>query len=372
MVLVIALRTQIEQVYRAEAPIVFAELAEYEECLAGTGRGVRLIYLDSADEMARWELKPVYGMDPSALRAAAHAVLTEMGAELVSSSLVLIGGPRLLPFFQVPNPALGGVDQDFLIDTDNPYGADGTGIESWLLPKAAVGRILDGGTSSAEDFRKILRCVITNHGDRPNQFGSVAFLEGAWSERILKSWRDQGGTTLPPPLRLLEAPSRRSSDGSADVAGRFLYFNLHGFSDQADWFGYDPRTDQFVSCVSPNDLRSEGVAGASVFIANCYGGNTREKSAANSGLMRLLQNGSGPIVAASGLAFGSYDQGQLLDNADEFAQHYLSCVTQGMASGMALVEARRRYFVSASEDKWNVYEMKTALQFSLFGDPLLN
>jgi hypothetical protein len=107
------------------------------------------------EEKARREPNYVSTSDPSSLafsiRAARQAALEPI------TSVLLAGGPDVIPFFTLPSPVLN--DEDTQIATDNPYGC-ATGLEaSYPAPDIPVGRAVGVTQSSgmgASDFTLIL------------------------------------------------------------------------------------------------------------------------------------------------------------------------------------------------------------------------
>jgi hypothetical protein len=93
------------------------------------------------------------------------------------------------------------------------------------------------------------------------------------------------------------------------------------------------------------------------------------KTASTSCALRLLQQGCGAFIGATGLAFGSHIQPDLLmENADLLAMSFFQSVS-GPSVGDALVRARQAFQAALPTAATNAFCQKTLLQFMLLGDP---
>jgi hypothetical protein len=311
----------------------------------------------------------------------APTALTDSGAVLAGirsirrvfpgvASVFLIGGDAIVPHFRLPNPTRGmPIDPDVLVYSDNPYGADEDTLDAYIAPALPVGRLCEpAGDASA--FVEIIERVVASHTARRIRAGSMSVINEEWidaSTRVMAS--------LSAPLEARLAPGFViDAAGQPETAREYLYFNLHGFDDDAAWKAFDRIRGQFVSVATPESFDRRYVADAFVFAENCYGALTVGKDEGNSCALRLVREGVAAFVGATGLAFGSLIQPDvLLDNADLLAARFFDALIGERATvGSALVRARSAFLNETAAAALNVFHQKTLLQFTLLGDPSLS
>jgi hypothetical protein len=359
MMLAVTMRGALEKRYGAD---------EYEQIRSaiddfGKAAGAQTLALDDAEEMkaagAGTSLGPDAGSILSSLRQ-----FTKRGGG--ADSLLIIGGDGIIPYWQITNPITDRtIDADEQILSDNPYGSTADTWEQYLAPSIPVGRLTDFPRGTAQDFIDLLEMAKANRQSRASRSRSTAVVNAEWVD-----FSQSAATALPGPVDWHLAPGYLMNAATGtDTDRECLYFNLHGFSGQTAWKGYDKVRSTFVTAVTPDAFDRENVSGTVVFAENCYGAETIDRTPNNSCALRLVREGAA-FVGATGLAFGSHVTPYfMLDDADLFAKYFWSEYRNGQPVGAALSEARTQYLGGDSAFDLNPFKKKTLLQFVLLGDP---
>jgi tetratricopeptide (TPR) repeat protein len=306
-------------------------------------------------------------------------------------AVLIIGGEQIVPFHKLPNPT---EDQDSEVLSDNPYAStDGNYfVTEWL-----VGRLPGESGPDAGLLLQQMRQVMHFHEQR------IVALKG-WKRTIFfrawQSWlnqrnrrRNNGG------FGYSAAVWRRSSvavfhpvgaandvhvsppeiTGSINpkkvTSARINYYNLHGLSDTAEWYGQRDFSESgsgpdYPVALTAANLQRNGRAPSVVFSEACYGGYVIGKSEAESIALRFLSIGVYGMVASTCIAYGSISAP--LVGADLLGQLFWKSLKEGYTAGEALMlakinlirEMNRRQGYLDGEDQ------KTLLSFVLYGDPL--
>lgn len=329
----------------------------------GNAAGAVTLALDDPLEMKALGAGPAAGPDAGSILSSVRQLTS---ARRGATSLLILGGDEIVPYWQIRNPVTDrGLDPDEQVLSDNPYG---TTVDTWeeiLAPSIPTGRLTDFPRGSAQDFLDLLDMAKSNRQNRVNRSSSTAVVNADWLD-----FSKSAASSLPGPTDWHLAPGYRMNAASgSDTDRECLYFNLHGFSGQAAWKGYDSVRSSFVTTVTPDAFDRENVSGTVVFAENCYGAETIGRTPSNSCALRLVQEGAA-IVGATGLAYGSHLAPDLfLDDADLLAKYFWSAYDSGLPVGSALRQARAQYLASGRALDTNPFKKKTLLQFVLLGDP---
>ncbi|MGA3079567.1 MAG: hypothetical protein ABSG56_38570 [Bryobacteraceae bacterium] len=331
--------------------------------------GAQLAILDDAVAMLPFG-PPTSGTDTASLSNAINRVapgLTAPGGD----GILIVGGYDIFPTWRPANPvtdrAIDAADID--VPTDNPYGAHGSpSMNDWLSPDIVpVGRICAGAGDPASALCAIIETVAAQHQKKPLRAGFVEFTNRDWQDASFSVISD-----MPGPGRLLISPDDMVDASSAtQLAARFLYCNLHGFSNDQAWKGYDDVRRTFVTAMSAQSFSADAVAGSTIYTEACYGLQTYGRPTSGSCALSALAAGAA-VVGATGLAFGSLPgDPQNLINADAFAKGFFeAAILPGSTAGGSL-RAARTSFLAACGPTPDSYAKKTLLQFQLLGDPTL-
>lgn len=142
-------------------------------------------------------------------------------------------------------------------------------------------------------------------------------------------------------------PPQSSATFHADwLKADVLYFHLHGMPDQPYWYG-----DQLITALGHRQIEAARLAGAVVFVANCYG--------AGSELVRALYTaGAVAVVAGPGQ---NYTVKGVVRGADLLGQHFIAALKRGLAPDQALAYAKSKLRLRALISRIE----RDALQFTI-------
>ncbi len=369
---------------------VRVDLALQELARAAEQQGVagRLVYLDRPPypELARPDPR-----DPQQIKAFLDDLdrrLAEEGLDLVYLSLV--GGDDLLPFARLENPSQ---DVDEVVLSDNLYASRDP---TYLIPERATGRFPDGGQSSESLLVALLeRAAARRRGERPEappsgclgmffswlpffgsfprsaslprrRFGLAAQVWAQASQEVFRLLLGEEPLHLCPPERV----------PSFLLAGVPLaYFNLHGSAESPNWYG---QRDLTISAegplmpvaFTPEQIPAGQVEGLVVFTEACYGAYILGKTPTSSLALRFLAEGALGVVGSTMISYGVSIPP--LADADLLGYFFWQHVLAGESLGDALLQAKvdltREMY--ARQGYLDGDDMKTLLEFVLYGDPL--
>lgn len=304
-------------------------------------------------------------------------------------AIVIVGGDGVIPFHRFPNPSQ---DADAAVLSDNPYGCEGDNVH---VPEIVVSRFPDGGADRGELLLTLLQRSIEYHeGWLVPQNGpsgiALPFLRKlvagtraktpvtAWgastdswkepSEEIYRELGEQSPLLYFPPGPSRSARGRAVPDWSD---GRILFFNLHGLTGGANWYGQaaTARPDAPLPiAVTPADVVDLEPATICVTEA-CYGAEIVGRSPRDSMALRFLSRGALALVGCTVTAYGAV--ALPLGGADVLAQQLFQYLRRGQPIGRALLLARDWMAREAVREQGYLDpdDAKTLLSFVLLGDP---
>jgi len=360
LILLITIRAALRDKYGADGyDNVRKALDDFAEVANG-----RVVALDDPEDTNALGIPSLVAREPGSILLSIRAIRRQTSGV---DSLLIAGGDDVVPFWRMTNPVTDrSVDPDQVVATDNPYATSSEILEEYLAPELSVGRLHDYGNGNGQAFVDLIKAATTLRQERPFRSGSGVVMNSDWSE-----FGRRAGATLPTPVDWHLTPGYVINDGTlSDTNRAALYFNLHGFSDQPQWRGYDPIRGQYVTVVTPEMFEGRFVSGAVVFAENCYGAQTMGRNPRNSCALRLVREGAA-FIGSTGLAFGSHLlPGMFLEDADFLAQRFFSNFWAGrQCLGDALREARKQYRDDQTTPLSDPYKQKTLMQFVLLGDP---
>ena len=361
MILAVTVRGALEGRYGASG---YQQVRTALNEFAATAGGLAVALDDPAD-MSALKVPPLVGRDAGSILLSIRAIRRQISGP--QASLLLVGGDEVVPFFRVTNPVNDrAIDPDPVVATDNPYGTDSETLEQYLAPPVCVGRLHDYGRGSAQAFVDLISLAASYRRARPVRSGSGAVINSDWSECARAA-----GATLPDPVDWHLTPGYVMNGGTMNDTDRaILYFNLHGFSGQSEWKGYEPIRNQYVTAVTPDAFDHRFLSGSTVFAENCYGAQTIGRTPQNSCALRLVREGAA-FIGATGLAFGSHLAPRMfLEDADCLARSFFARLCSNRQYlGSALRDARKDYLADTRTPVSDPYKQKTLYQFVLLGDP---
>ncbi len=357
--------------------------------------GARVFYPDDPTSMTQLGLKPTVANDAWKVKlslADLDQALAKQG-EMIGS-LLIVGGPEIIPFHHLPNPTL---DDDLDVPSDNPYG---TIDENYFIPQWPVGR-LPGETGSdaglllfqirnliynyEQRTKKTFRPSVTlnalfgwvrqwlaNIGLSSNKKGNLGLSAEVWQEASAGVF-----STIGKAKALQQSPPTNSDNivlnsGQGSDLG---YFNLHGVKDGGNWYGQKDFSSEstgpdYPIALSPNLFSEKVHSPKYVFSEACYGANIIEKHNEEAMSLKFLDCGTNNFVGSTCIAYGSVTMPLIA--ADYLAEMFWKQVLDGDTVGYALMRAKLTFAqeMTRKQGFLDGEDQKTLLSFVLFGDPL--
>jgi Peptidase family C25 len=333
--------------------------------------GDRVLAVDDAGDLQALQL-PVSSSDSTGEAAEIQATIRSARQRYPAllQSVLLAGGPGVIPFFSQQNPVMDrSLDSDEAVPTDNFYGALADTGQEFLAPSLPVGRMAVSDNASVDDFVSLIEGFPRRTSPPAvGQAGSALVVNQDWAD-----YSSRVAQALPGPLSWHLVPGYEMNEATRqDAARSTLYFNLHGFNGDPDWKAYSTVQQDFIPAVTPDGLDRSCVGGALCFAECCYSAQIQGRTPDNSCALKLVQQGA-TLIGATGLAYGSYLASDFfLEDADFLARAFFQSVGAGMSVGAALCNARKLYLSDSVESRsgapWQ-YKQKTLLQFVLYGNP---
>lgn len=293
--------------------------------------------------------------------AAVAAALARRGEQL--HSVLLVGGPAIVPFAAAENPTL--YDGDAHVPSDCVYGPCNPHASA---PGWPVGRIPGAAGSDPQLLVQLIQNaaglgVLT---PRAKVFG---YATAAWrrTSRRVYAEVDRPERLLLSPPNLAHSFDRRRLDGA-----RLVYCNLHGVPQGPPWYGQADDQPVLVTALRPSDLAGLDLRGAVVVSEACYGALIDGRDAGSSLALAFLAQGAACFVGSTAISYGpaALPAGE----ADLIALHFLRAIGQpGVSLGAALLAARAGMLhdTLAQQAALDEDDQKTLLEFVLYGDPTL-
>jgi len=355
----------------------------------------RVFYPDDAASLSQLSLKPTVATDAWKVKLS----LTDLDKALdaqgeMIGSLLIVGGPEIIPFHQLPNPTL---DDDLEVASDNPYG---TIDDNYFIPQWPVGRLPGEAGSDAGLLLYQIRQLIYHYEQKSKKGLNIDLSFNGlfgWLRNLLALFGLSNGTdstlglsaevwqeasagvynTIGKARNLLLSPPTDTSNIqlSKKQSSDLGYFNLHGTQDGPNWYGQKDFSNEstgpdYPIALSPN-LFSENVPSPKyVFSEACYGANIAEKAHDDAMSLKFLDTGTNAFVGSTCIAYGSVTMPLIA--ADYLAQLYWKQVLEGDAVGYALMRAKLSFAqeMTRKQGFLDGEDQKTLLSFVLYGDPL--
>lgn len=394
---ILSSKAQLESQYGPNTAKVIDELLQE---LAGLIRnlpdwGARVFYPDDPTSLSQLGLKATVATDAWKVKlslADLDEALAKQG-EMIGS-LLIVGGPQIIPFHQLPNPTL---DDDLEVTSDNPYG---TIDDNYFIPQWPVGRLPGEAGSDAGLLLYQIRQLIYRYEKAAKKGLKIDLsFDGlfGWLKNLLalfglssgkdstlglsaEVWQEASAGVFSTIGKvrdlLLSPPSNTSNLALSKGQGPDLgYFNLHGVQDGPNWYGQKSFTNEstgpdYPIALSP-DLFSENVPSPKyVFSEACYGANIADKAHDDAMSLKFLDSGTHAFVGSTCIAYGSVTMPLIA--ADYLADLYWKQVLEGDAVGYALMRAKLTFAqeMTRKQGFLDGEDQKTLLSFVLYGDPL--
>jgi hypothetical protein len=301
-------------------------------------------------------------------------------------ALLIVGGPRIIPFHHLPNPV---DDDDKDVPSDNPYASLD---ENYFVPTWPAGRLPSGTEKEPTALLKALNRIEASRETAAERdpvrelVNRLMMMFGLWKPKrasfgySAEVWQRASHSvyrTIGEPRRLSICPPTETGrlPKEASKALQVAYFNLHGVEDGPDWYGQrDPLITNsgpdYPIALSPKDVVNSGRAPQIVFSEACYGANVFNKTVDNALALKFIDSGSKAVLGSTVTSYGSV--ATPLIAADLLGQTFWKLLNEGHPAGEALRRAKiamaqtmhRRQGYLDGEDQ------KTLISFVLYGDPL--
>jgi hypothetical protein len=294
--------------------------------------------------------------------AALAAALGRDGRRL--ESLLIAGGPDVIPFHEAPNPT--PYDGDTNVPSDSGYGASDP---RKLVSEWAVGRLPGAAGGNPTLLLKLIETAAAYRAPLDRAFKSFGYATEAWRRAATEVYAEVpgAGPLLISPPTLATTLNRTLLEGT-----RLIYCNLHGVRDGPLWYGQPSDRRTLVAALRPADLEDLDLRGAVVVSEACYGAAITGRDQHTSLALAFLARGAAGFLGATAISYGppSPPPGE----ADLIALHFLRALrTPGITLGGALLAARAGMLrdTLAQQATLDEDDQKTLLEFVLYGDPTL-
>ena len=368
-----------------------AGLAQVERALdeleaARTARGITsrrcsiergLPELDVAGVQSEWQAVAIQvGQIDRALRLQSPS---DDGIE----SVLIIGGPRVVPFGELDNPV---DDRDACVPTDCVYGA----AEPMTVVGAAldlgvprsygldwpVGRLPDAAEATPMLLIMLIRAAAVQH--RRNDGLALAPVFGystaAWEEASRQVFAEATrGTRATDAELVLSPPATADTLDRAQLGrARLIICNLHGVHDGPVWYGQATDDWTLVPALRPQDMRDFDLSGAVMLTEACYGSTLGSNTVDSSLALMVLSRGVLAFVGAGVITYGPPQPPS--GESDLLALHFIRLLQRtdthigDVFLGARLASIREALLDHAYLDE---DDEKTILGFVLYGDPTI-
>lgn len=184
-----------------------------------------------------------------------------------------------------------------------------------------------------------------------------------------KVWQDTGENIFRHvsnfPIDISPEITLANISGNIPKNTSLYYFNLHGSSNSCFWYGQQGR--EYPEAFSPA-LFDRTADGFVIGVEACYGASyTGGLTAANSILLRAMTGGCVSFLGSSRIAYGGSDGRESC--ADKVISEFLLQISRGANAGAAHIAGLKKLI---SGSPVSDVEVKTAMEFALYGDPALS
>jgi hypothetical protein len=305
-------------------------------------------------------LPAVVTAETIAAQVAALAQALERGGGALES-LLIVGGPEIVPFYAAANPTT--YDGDDTIPGDCYYGACNPFA---LLPDWPVGRIPGAAGGDPGLLLRLLEYAAQPVAPAPRRkvFG---YATAVWRQSSARVYAE-----IDRPDRLLLSPPTLATNLDPQLldGARLIYCNLHGVLEGPPWYGQAEDHPALVLALRPSDLAGLDLRGALVISEACYGAAISGRDGQSSLALAFLAQGAAGFVGATAIWYGPAMPPP--GEADLIALHFLRAIRQpGATLGAAFVAARAGMLrdTLARQQTLDEDDQKTLLEFVLYGDP---
>ncbi|NML37660.1 hypothetical protein HHL17_10695 [Chitinophaga sp. G-6-1-13] len=367
--LIITNKTALQKKYGDQHQALLDDLTSLQAADAGRQLSTQLIFLDDVTQMQACQSTPVTDITDEAQHKKA---IDDLYRFYSPGYIMLVGAQDIIPFQRLKN-LLKDNDPDSLIPSDLPYACDApydTDPGKFIAPTRVVGRVPDiPGVADPAYLRSLIKDIL-------DTVSQPALVYKPYFAASTFDWQDSTQNSLQNIFgdknSLLIFPGTDALNGtnwSTQMMPKTHFINCHGAVYNPGYYGQ--KSTDFPLAMRSDTITAKLSTGTIVAAECCYGGQLYDPQKNAAKLMSMansyLLNHAIAFVGASNIAYGP-PTGQGL--ADLLTQFFLINVLNGASTGRALLEARQR-FLHEMGPTLDPFELKTAAQFYLLGDPSL-
>lgn len=329
------------------------------------GINARLIAIDSATAMKKLSAPPVLdASNPRQNKAAIDGVYKALQPDF----LMILGSIDVIPHQDITNPVFDGVnDEDKTADSDLPYACESPYSkrpEDFTGPTRVVGRLPD--ITGEKDPAYLVGLIETAANWTSSPFSKYSRYLGisasVWQGSTRLSLENLFGSATD--LQL--SPTKGPKWTKTLLSRRSHFINCHGANVDSHFFGQ--KGNDFPISHDASLLSKKITEGTVAAAECCYGAQLYDPALADKGQPGIcntyLANKAYAFFGSSTIAYGPADGN---GSADLICQFYLKYLFEGASSGRAALQARQDFV--ESEPQLGPVDLKTLVQFNLFGDP---
>jgi len=331
------------------------------------GLDTKLVAIDSASDMSAVHGEAVKEKeDQRAVKKAVDAVFDAYAPDYI----VILGAQDIVPHQDLKNPAYDpGGDDDKVVPSDIPYACEAPYSNKpgdFVGPTRVVGRIPDLVRSGDPAYLVSLLGTAARHKTRTRADYQKYFSVSAevWKDSTALSLTKIFGSSA----SMATSPPKGPSWTNAELGRRVHFINCHGSPEDPNFYGQRGRS--YPIAHKAEKLIKKIMNGTVIAVECCYGAQLYDPADADMqpGICSTyLKDGAYGFFGSSTIAYGpSEGNGQ----ADLICQYFIDEVLDGASLGEATLKARHRF--AQAYTHVDPTDLKTMVQFHLFGDPSIH
>jgi hypothetical protein len=331
------------------------------------GLETKLVAIDSEADMAAARGQKVKEKDDQ--RAVKNAVDALFDA-YEPDYIVMLGAQDIVPHQDLKNPAYDpGGDDDKVVPSDIPYACEApysVKPGDFVGPTRVVGRVPDLVRSSDPAYIVSLLGTAARHKTRTRADYQKYFSVSAevWKGSTALSLTKVFGSSA----SMATSPPKGPNWTNAELGRRVHFINCHGSPEDPNFYGQRGRS--YPIAHKAEKLTKKIMNGTVIAVECCYGAQLYDPADADMqpGICSTyLKDGAYGFFGSSTIAYGpSEGNGQ----ADLICQYFIDEVLDGASLGEATLKARHRF--AQAYTHVDPTDLKTMIQFHLFGDPSIH
>lgn len=332
-------------------------------------RGVetKLVAIDSARDMRAAKGVAVKEKeDQRAVKRAVDAVYNAYEPDYI----MILGAQDIVPHQDLKNPAYDPQgDDDKVVPSDIPYACEAPYSKEpgdFVGPTRVVGRVPDLLRSSDPAYLVSLLGTAARHKTRLRSEYQKYFSVSAevWKVSTALSLTKVFGSSA----SMATSPPKGPNWTNTELGRRIHFINCHGSPEDPNFYGQRGRS--YPIAHTAKKLVTKIMNGTVIAVECCYGAQLYDPADADMqpGICSTyLRDGAYGFFGSSTIAYGpSEGNGQ----ADLICQYFIDEVLNGASLGEATLKARHRF--AEAYTHVDPTDLKTMVQFHLFGDPSIH